>query len=69
MYDELNAEVGSGLSLIGPHGTLPENAQRALLALSSRRALSRPLYGALAYTFLAGRALNRAARGGLRRRQ
>jgi glycosyltransferase involved in cell wall biosynthesis len=68
MYDELNAEVGSGLSLIGPRGALPENVQRALLALSARRALSRPLYGALAYAFLAGRALNRAVRGRLRRR-
>ena len=35
MYEELNAEVGFGLSLIGPHGTLPEGLQRALLALSA----------------------------------
>ncbi len=47
MYDELNAEVGFGLSLIGPHGSLPESLQRALLALSARPALSRPLFGAL----------------------
>jgi hypothetical protein len=36
MYDELNAEVGSGLALIGPNGALPDSVQRALLALSSR---------------------------------
>ncbi len=46
MYDELNAEVGSGPSLIGPHGSLPEDLQRALLALSAHPSLSRPLYGA-----------------------
>ncbi len=67
MYDELNAEVGFGLSLIGPHGALPESLQRALLALSARPALSRPLFGALSRTFLAGRAVRRAARGRFRR--
>jgi glycosyltransferase involved in cell wall biosynthesis len=67
MYDELNAEVGSGLSLIGPRGSLPENLQHALLTLSARPALSRPLYGALAYAFLAARAFNRAVWGRLRR--
>jgi glycosyltransferase involved in cell wall biosynthesis len=67
MYDELNAEVGSGLSLIGPRGSLPENVQRALLSLSARTSLSRPLYGALAYAFLAARAFNRAVLGRLRR--
>ncbi len=36
MYDELNAEVGFGLSLIGPHGSLPDGLQRALLAISAR---------------------------------
>ncbi len=35
MYDELNAEVGFGLGLIGPRGALPEGLQRALLALSA----------------------------------
>ncbi|MCW3068920.1 MAG: glycosyltransferase family 4 protein [Solirubrobacterales bacterium] len=60
MYDDLNAEVGSGLSLIGPHGTLPENAQRALLTLSARPGLSRPLYGAVASLFAASRAVSRA---------
>jgi glycosyltransferase involved in cell wall biosynthesis len=59
MYDELNAEVGSGLSLIGPHGSLPENLQRALLALGARPALSGPLYGALARLFVLARALGR----------
>ncbi len=62
MYDELNKEVGSGLSLIGPHGTLPENVQRALLALSAHPALSRPLYGALANAFRVARLIGRFAR-------
>jgi glycosyltransferase involved in cell wall biosynthesis len=59
MYDALNAEVGFGLSLIGPHGTLPEPLQRALLALGARPALSRPLFAALSGVFLAMRALTR----------
>jgi glycosyltransferase involved in cell wall biosynthesis len=59
MYDELNAEVGFGLSLIGPRGALPEGLQRALLALSARPALSRPLFGALAFAFTIARALTR----------
>jgi len=63
MYDELNAEVGFGLSLIGPHGTLPEALQRALLALSANPALSRPLFGALSRIFVASRTLSRAVRG------
>ncbi|HEV7528618.1 MAG TPA: glycosyltransferase [Solirubrobacteraceae bacterium] len=67
MYDELNAEVGSGLSLIGPHGTLPDSVQRALLALSARPGLSRPLFAALARTFLAARALAHPVRRMLRR--
>jgi glycosyltransferase involved in cell wall biosynthesis len=67
MYDELNAEVGSGLSLIGPRGALPENAQRALLTISARPGLSRPLYGALAGLFVASRALGRAVNSLLRR--
>ncbi len=64
MYDELNAEVGVGLSLIGPHGALPEALQRALLALSARPALSRPLFGLLARLFLASRRMARLARRG-----
>ena len=67
MYDELNAEVGFGLSLIGPHGALPEGLQRALLALSAHPALSRPLFGVLSRAFLAARALSRAVRGLSRR--
>jgi glycosyltransferase involved in cell wall biosynthesis len=56
-YNELNAEVGFALSLIGPHGTLPEDVQRALLALSARPALSRSLYGTTAGVFRTVRAL------------
>lgn len=59
MYDELNAEVGFGLSLIGPHGTLPEGLQRALLALSAHPAVGRPLFALLARGFVAGRAVAR----------
>ena len=55
MYEELNAEVGFGLSLIGPHGTLPEGLQRALLALSAQPALSRPLFALLSRGFVAAR--------------
>jgi glycosyltransferase involved in cell wall biosynthesis len=47
-YNELLAEVGAGRSLVGPHGSLPEDLQRALLALGTHPALSRPLYGLLA---------------------
>jgi hypothetical protein len=63
MYEELNAEVGFGLSLIGPHGTLPEGMQRALLALSARPTLSRPLFGGLARIFAVIRAVSRIVRG------
>jgi glycosyltransferase involved in cell wall biosynthesis len=59
MYDQLNAEVGFGLSLIGPNGSLPDPLQRALVALSARRALSRPLFAALSGIFVAARALGR----------
>jgi glycosyltransferase involved in cell wall biosynthesis len=69
MYDELNAEVGDGLSLIGPHGTLPDNAQRALLTLSAHRAISRPLYGALARLFVVSRVISRTISTLLRRRR
>jgi glycosyltransferase involved in cell wall biosynthesis len=64
MYHELNDEVGFGLSLIGPHGALPEDVQRALLALSARPTASRPLYGAIARVFRTARALGRTVRGG-----
>ena len=66
MYDDLNAEVGSGLSLIGPNGALPENLQRALLSLAAHPRLARPLFGGLARVFAATRALARAL-AGLRR--
>lgn len=59
MYEELNSRVGSGLSLIGPQGTLPDGLQRALLALSAHPAIARPLFRALARAFLVGRALAR----------
>jgi glycosyltransferase involved in cell wall biosynthesis len=57
MYDELNAEVGWGLSLIGPGGALPENLQRALLSVSARPRLARPLFAAVAGVFVAVRAI------------
>jgi glycosyltransferase involved in cell wall biosynthesis len=63
MYDALNAEVGSGLSLIGPHGTLPDEVQRALLALSARPAISRLVYRLAGGAFAAVRAV---AHGALR---
>ncbi|HUB73894.1 MAG TPA: glycosyltransferase [Solirubrobacteraceae bacterium] len=59
MYDDLNREAGFALGLIGPRGSLPEDAQRALLALSAAPRLSRPLFGALARLFRVGRALAR----------
>ncbi len=59
MYEELNARVGSGLSLIGPQGTLPDALQRALLTLSAHPAIARPLFSVLSRAFLAGRALAR----------
>jgi glycosyltransferase involved in cell wall biosynthesis len=67
MYDELNAEVGFGLSLIGPHGSLPDGLQRALLTISARPTLSRVLFGALARAFVGARAPARALRGASRR--
>lgn len=63
MYDELNAQVGFGLGLIGPDGALPEDVQRALLALSARPRLSRLPYGAAARAFRLMRRIGRAARG------
>ncbi len=69
MYDALNAEVGSGLSLIGPHGTLPDEVQRTLLALGKRPALSRPVYRAVSRAFIAARAVARALRRLIPRRR
>ncbi len=59
-YEALLAEVGAGRSLVGPHGSLPEDLQRALLALSARPALGRPLYGLAAGLFAIARAAGRA---------
>jgi glycosyltransferase involved in cell wall biosynthesis len=67
MYDALNAEVGFGLSLIGPRGALPETLQRALLALTARPALSRPLFAAASGVFVVMRALARPIAALLRR--
>jgi len=61
-YTELQEEVGFGLSLIGPHGALPEDVQRALLALSARPALRRPVFAAAAETFRSARAVGRYVR-------
>jgi glycosyltransferase involved in cell wall biosynthesis len=67
MYDALNAEVGSGLSLIGPRGALPAEVQHGLLALSAHPALSRPLFGLGAGLFRAARAAGRRVRALARR--
>jgi alpha-1,3-rhamnosyl/mannosyltransferase len=67
MYDELNAEVGSGLSLIGPNGALPQDVQGALLALSGRPALGRPLFAGVTRIFVLTRAIARPLRAVLRR--
>jgi len=67
MYDELNAEVGFGLSLIGPNGSLPDGLQRALLAISARPAARRVLFGLPARAFVIARTLSRALGGGARR--
>lgn len=61
-YEQLVAEVGPARSLIGPRGALPDDLQRALLALSARPALSRPLFGAPARVFAAARGVDRARR-------
>jgi hypothetical protein len=66
-YETLLAEVGAGRSLVGPHGSLPEDLQRALLALSARPALSRPLYGFAAGLFAIVRTVTRAVRRPFRR--
>jgi glycosyltransferase involved in cell wall biosynthesis len=66
-YNELLAEVGAGRSLVGPRGSLPENLQRALLALSAHPALSRPLYGAATGLFRFARAVAQAVRRPFRR--
>jgi len=67
MYDELNAEVGSGLALIGPHGALPDSVQRALLALTARPKVSRPIFAAVGRVYETGRAVMRPVKALLRR--
>ncbi len=62
MYDELVAEVGDGLSLIGPRGTLPDGLQRALLSLSARPAIAGPLFTLLSRSFVVSRSLARLIR-------
>jgi glycosyltransferase involved in cell wall biosynthesis len=59
MYDELNAQVGFGLSLIGPNGTLPDGLQRALLTLGAHPQVGRPLFALLSRAFAAARAFAR----------
>jgi glycosyltransferase involved in cell wall biosynthesis len=66
-YNELLADVGAGRGLVGPSGSLPENLQRALLALSAHPALSRPLYGLAAGLFTVARAVARTVRRPFRR--
>jgi glycosyltransferase involved in cell wall biosynthesis len=61
-YNDLIEELGPGRGLIGPHGSLPEEAQHALLALSSRPTLSRAVYDAVSRGFVIGRAFRRATR-------
>ncbi|MGA8364215.1 MAG: glycosyltransferase [Solirubrobacteraceae bacterium] len=66
-YNALLADVGAGRSLVGPRGALPEDLQRALLALSAHPALSRPLYGLAAGMFRIARAVARMMRRPFRR--
>ena len=68
-YNELLAELGPARDLVGMHGTLPDDLQRALLAISARPALSRPLYGSLARGFAAARAIRRSVLKGRRARR
>jgi glycosyltransferase involved in cell wall biosynthesis len=67
-YDEQIAQLGPARGLIGPRGSLPEDLQRALLALSARPGISRLIYGGLARMFVAMRALSRGVRSPLARR-
>jgi glycosyltransferase involved in cell wall biosynthesis len=67
MYDELHEQVGFGLGLIGPQGSLPEDVQRALLAFGSEPRRSRLVYAAIAGSFRVLRSLGRIARAGRHR--
>jgi glycosyltransferase involved in cell wall biosynthesis len=63
MYDSLNADVGAGLSLIGPNGALPTDLQDGLLALSARPAVSRALFGTAASLYRVARRIGRRTSG------
>ncbi len=55
--------LGPSRGLIGPAGAVPEDGQRALLALTARPRLSRPVFAAVARGFRVGRALRRRRHG------
>ncbi len=55
--------LGPARGLIGPAGAVPEDVQRALMALASRPRLSRPVFAAVERSFRIGRALRRRLRG------
>lgn len=61
-YYELIDQLGPGRGLVGDEGSLPTEVQHALLALSARPALARPLYATGARLFAAARALRRGPR-------
>lgn len=61
-YYALIAELGDGRGLIGETGSLPQDLQRALLALSARPALSGPLFAAMTRVFQVMRTFSRAVR-------
>jgi glycosyltransferase involved in cell wall biosynthesis len=60
--------LGPGRGLVGSYGSLPQDLQHALLALSARPALSRPLFVGLARMFATARALSRLVRSRSRER-
>ncbi|HEU0316218.1 MAG TPA: hypothetical protein VFR49_02745, partial [Solirubrobacteraceae bacterium] len=55
--------LGPARGLIGPAGAVPEDVQRALMALATRPRLSRPVFAAVERSFRTGRALRRRLRG------
>ncbi len=61
-YLHLKEEVGIGLGLIGPKGALPEDVQRALLALSRRSWFGMLVLTPVALIFRAARAIARLGR-------
>jgi hypothetical protein len=66
-YEALIEEVGPGRSLVGPRGAMPDDLQRALLALSARPILARPLFSLLGAVFAFARLLDRSTLRRLRR--